>query len=192
MRKVMPRSNEDYLPGGRRLRRRQTVDGYRGQYNQLVNQLRADVFQEMALGDPNAPEYVFPKLEPGIDELNDHDLMELFVKLTRFADFFQAQLAVEEIAEKYAEAEVKKLEGLYMIGHKPVRVSEQVTWVRASMEGDPEVQTARDALRLFYARRKLKQVLFEQAERDAAVISRELTRRTDTSMINRRADYRSP
>ena len=118
--------------------------------------------------------------------------MDLFVKLTRWADYFQAQVAIEEIAERSADAEVRRLEGLFMIEHKPARASEAVTWVRAQMEADVEIKRAREALRVVYARRKLKSMLFEQAERDASVVSRELTRRTDTSMINRRADYRSP
>ena len=52
--------------------------------------------------------------------------------------------------------------------------------MRAAMETDAEIKAARDTLRLYYARRKLKQMLFESSERDAAVVSRELTRRTDT------------
>ena len=70
---------------------------------------------------------------------------------------------------------------------------EAVTWVRALMEQDPEVQTARDTHKLVYARRKLKQMLFESTERDAAVVSRELTRRTDArSPGYRRADRGAP
>jgi hypothetical protein len=75
--------------------------------------------------------------------------------------------------------EVRKLEGLFLTRNRPEKASEAVTWVRAQMETDREIQAARDALKLYYARRKLKQMLFESSERDAAVVSRELTRRTD-------------
>jgi hypothetical protein len=150
------------------------------------------VYQELGVSEPSAPDFGVPRLEPNIDELGDKELMELFVKLTRWADYFQNQLAIEEVVERSADAEVRRLEGLYMISHKPERASEAVTWARAQMETDVEIRTAREALRVCYARRKLKGMLFEQAERDASVVSRELTRRTDTSNINRRADYRSP
>jgi hypothetical protein len=134
-----------------------------------------------------------PKLEANLDDLPDHDLMALFVQLTRWADYLQNQLTIEEIRERYADAEVRKLEGLFMTANKPERVSEAVTWVRAQMETDPYVQIARDTLKVVYARRKLKQMLFESAERDAAVVSRELTRRTDArSPGYRRADRGAP
>jgi hypothetical protein len=134
-----------------------------------------------------------PKLDADLDELNDHELMALFVGLTRWTDFLQNQATIEEIGERYADAEVRKLEGLYMTANKPERVSEAVTWVRAQMELDPGVQKARDALRVAYARRKLKAMLFESCERDAAVVSRELTRRTDArSPGYRRADRGAP
>jgi len=119
--------------------------------------------------------------------------MALFVQLTRWTDYLQNQTAIEEIRERYADAEVRRLEGLYMTANKPERVSEAVTWVRAQMELDPEVQRARDVLRVVYSRRKLKAMLFESTERDAAVVSRELTRRTDTrSPGYRRADRGAP
>jgi hypothetical protein len=180
--------------GARRSRFRplQTADGYREGWTENVNQIKAQVYGELSVADLTAPDFGMPRLEPVLDELNDKQLMELFVKFTRWADYFQNQLAIEEVSERSADAEVRRLEGLYMISHKPERVSEAVTWVRAQMETDVEIKTAREALRVVYARRKLKQMLFEQAERDAAVVSRELTRRTDTSMINRRADRMSP
>lgn len=159
---------------------------------EMLAHVRRNVYTEIGIEELGAPSFDVPKLEPILDELNDHDLMELFVRLTRWTDYFQNQTAIEEISERYADAEVRRLEGLYMTANKPDRVSEAVTWVRAQMESDVEIQAARDALRICYARRKLKQMLFENTERDAAVVSRELTRRTDTKSPGyRRVDTRS-
>lgn len=150
-------------------------------------------YQELQIEEINAPDFRIPKLEQDIDDLTDKQLMNLFVQLTRWTDYLQNQYAAEEISERYADAEVRRLEGLYMAANKPDRVTEAVTWVRAQMESDPEIQKARDALRVTYARRKLKQILFESAERDAAVVSRELTRRTDAKSPGyRRADRGAP
>jgi hypothetical protein len=158
-----------------------------------VSGVRRDVYRELGIGEPEQPEFGLPKLEPDLDDLTDKQLMTLFVQLTRWSDFFQNQLAVEDIRERFADAEVRKLEGLYMTANKPERVSEAVTWVRAQMELDPAVQSARDVLKVIYARRKLKQMLFESSERDAAVVSRELTRRTDVKNPGyRRADRGAP
>jgi len=159
----------------------------------MVNGSRRAVYQDLGIDEPTSPDFQPPKLEPDIDDLTDKQLMDQFVKFTRWTDYFQNQLAIEEIYERYADAEVRRLEGLYMAANKPDRVTEAVTWVRAQMESDRTIQEARDAHRIIYARRKLKQMLFESAERDAAVVSRELTRRTDAKSPGyRRADRGAP
>lgn len=194
-------SHEESSPVVRPLIRRQprTPEAFRLRSKRQIDKIRDAVYREVGITDSNAPDFGIPKLEPILDELGDKQLMELFVKLTRWTDYFQNQFAIEEIAERHAEAEVRRLEGLYLLRNRAERIGprggihpEPSTWLRAQMESDVEIQNAREALRVIYARRKLKQMLFENAERDAAVTSRELTRRTDTGTINRRADRRSP
>ena len=159
----------------------------------MVNGHSSGVYKDLGIEPETNPEFGLPKLPEDIDDLTDKQLMNLFVQLTRWTDFFQNQLAIEEIYERYADAEVRRLEGLYMTANKPERVSEAVTWVRAQMEADPDIRKARDALRVYYARKKLKSMLFDAAERDAAVVSRELTRRTDVKNPGyRRADRGAP
>jgi Holliday junction resolvasome RuvABC endonuclease subunit len=159
----------------------------------MVNGQRHAVYTALGIDEPQAPDSTPPTLETDIDDLTDKQLMDLFVKFTRWTDYFQNQLAIEEIFEHHAEMEVRKLEGLYLTRHRPEKASEAVTWVRAQMETDHDIQAARDALKLYYARRKLKQMLFESSERDAAVVSRELTRRTDAKSPGyRRADRGAP
>jgi hypothetical protein len=159
----------------------------------MVNGQRQDVYRDLGIDEPKAPEYQPPTLEPDIDDITDKQLMDLLVKFTRWTDYFQNQLAIEEIFEHHAEMEVRRLEGLFLTRHRPEKASEAVTWVRAQMETDPDIQTARDDLKVYYARRKLKGMLFESSERDAAVVSRELTRRTDAKSPGyRRADRGAP
>lgn len=163
----------------RRLRRQPLDLHETAEWAKTANRARRGVYRDLGIAEPEQPTFGLPKLEANLDDLTDKQLMELFVQLTRWSDFFQNQATVEDIRERYADAEVRKLEGLYMTANRPERASEAVTWVRAAMETDEAVQNARDALKLCYARRKLKQMLYETAERDAAVVSRELTRRTD-------------
>lgn len=177
----------------RRLKRQPRSLHETAEWAKAVHGVKRGVYQDLGIEEPEHPQYGIPKLEIGLDELPDPELMALFVQLTRWTDYLQNQTAIEEIRERYADAEVRRLEGLYMTANKPERVSEAVTWVRAQMELDPEVQRARDVLRVVYSRRKLKAMLFESTERDAAVVSRELTRRTDTrSPGYRRADRGAP
>lgn len=159
----------------------------------MVNGQRQDVYRDLGIDEPPAPDSQPPTLQTDIDDLTDKQLMDLFVRFTRWTDYFQNQLAIEEIYEHHAEMEIRRLEGLYLTRNRPEKASEAVTWVRASMETDPEIRHYRDALKLYYARRKLKQMLFESSERDAAVVSRELTRRTDVKNPGyRRADRGAP
>jgi hypothetical protein len=159
----------------------------------MVDAQRHDAYLDLGIDEPTVPDFRPPTLETDIDDLTDKQLMNLFVQFTRWTDYFQNQLAIEEIFEHHAEMEVRKLEGLYLTRNRPEKASEAVTWVRAAMETDGEIRDARDALKLYYARRKLKQMLFESSERDAAVVSRELTRRTDVKNPGyRRADRGAP
>lgn len=159
----------------------------------MVQSYRRGVYTELGIEEPEAPGEGVPRLEIDIDDLTDKQLMNLFVQFTRWCDFFQNQLAIEEIYEHHAEMEIKRLEGMYLTRNRPEKASEAVTWVRAAMETDPEIRALKDRLKVYYARRKLKQILFEAAERDAAVVSRELTRRTDAKSPGyRRADRGAP
>ena len=158
-----------------------------------IDTYRQGVYTDLGIDELQAPDFRPPALATDIDDLTDKQLMDLFVRFTRWTDFFQSQLAIEEIFEHHAEMEIRKLEGLYLTRNRPEKASEAVTWVRAAMESDPEIRSSRDALKLYYARRKLKQMLFESAERDAAVVSRELTRRTDAKSPGyRRPDRGAP
>ena len=184
----MQTKEESLSDGHRRVQRRPPLD-----LHETVQKMKGVVYQDLGIQEPEQPTYGLPKLEVDIDDLTDKQLMNLFVQFTRWCDYFQNQLAIEEIFEHHAEMEVRKLEGLYLTRNRPEKASEAVTWVRAKMETEPEIRAARDALNLYYARRKLKQMLFESAERDAAVVSRELTRRTDAKSPGyRRADRGAP
>lgn len=177
----------------RRLKRQQRSLHETAEWAKSIHGVKRGVYQDLGIEEVDRPQFGPPKLEANLDALPDQALMALFVQLTRWTDYLQSQTTIEEIRERYADAEVRKLEGLYMTANKPERVSEAVTWVRAQMELDPDVQKAREVLKVVYARRKLKAMLFESAERDAAVVSRELTRRTDArSPGYRRADRGAP
>lgn len=183
---------EESSSGGPRLKRKPPLNLHETLLK-MVNGHRSDAYRDLGIEEPGSPEFGLPKLEPDIDDLTDKQLMNLFVQFTRWTDYFQNQLAIEEIFEHHAEMEVRKLEGLYLTRNRPERASEAVTWVRAQMETDPEIRKARDDLKVYYARRKLKGMLFEAAERDASVVSRELTRRTDVKNPGyRRADRGAP
>ena len=157
----------------------------------MVHNARSAALRDANLEEPDRPEEDVPKLPAELAELTDSQMMSLFSRFTRWADYFSVLVALDEVKEKFAEDEVRRLEDLFMLANRPERPqSGELTMIKASMEGDAEIAAARQEFRVVYAHRTLIQVFFEAAERDAAVLSRELTRRTEMEPYNRRADRR--
>jgi len=104
------------------------------------------------------------------------------VRLTRWADFSGGQLALAEVDETYAEALLDKLKALgYVKGS-----GDKVTTARAEMQLDDDYQAAVQSKLEAYARRKLLIARHTAFERDAAVVSRELSRRIERDPSQRR------
>lgn len=102
--------------------------------------------------------------------------------MTRWADFSGGQLALAEVDETYAEALLDRLKALgYIRGG-----DEKVTKARAEMQVADDYQEAVQAKLEAYARRKLLQARHAAFERDAAVVSRELSRRIERDPSARR------
>lgn len=128
---------------------------------------------------PPRPEYDVPSLPEGLPDLDDTTLMDLFVKLTHWSNHLAGQLAEAEIDERTAEHVLDVAEASAMVlkwGDRKSR-EDTITLAKAQAKDDDKVQTAKDELHVVYARRKLLNVMFTSAEKDAAVVSRELTRR---------------
>lgn len=110
------------------------------------------------------------------------------VELTRWADFLGGRLALAEVHERGASYIVEVAEATAFVGSWRGLKDDRVTAAKAERTLDPDVAEARDALQVAYAKRKLYAAMFEAAQRDAAVVSRELTRRTEMEPATRRSD----
>jgi hypothetical protein len=128
--------------------------------------------------------------------------MELFAQLTAWAGFLSGQLAVAEIDERTAEAVLEAAEATALIrGYAELDASREVgprggvtevraTMVKAHRDLDPDVILQKQSIAERYAYRKLVGVLFTNVERDAALVSRELTRRTGSYEAKPRRESR--
>jgi hypothetical protein len=125
------------------------------------------------------PEYDVPSLPEGLTDLDDPSLMELFVKLNAWNSHVGGELALVEIDEREAEAELEFAEASALVLKWGERKSKDdtITLAKAERDSDPKVIEAREKLHGIYARRKLTQVIYVNTEKDASVVSRELTRR---------------
>lgn len=91
-----------------------------------------------------------------------------------------------EIEERCAEDRLARLEAEALIKNWGGSREDRVAVAKAERTLDPRVQEATEALQLAYARRKITQGIVEAAEKNVALISRELTRRVGHEPADRR------
>jgi hypothetical protein len=184
-RKRLPVTMSDTAaPSANNTRPKKTAADFQRVFEEMVRTTQISLPKGFAL--PELPVYKQPKLPMNLSERPDDSLMSLFVRLTRWTDYLAGQTTVEEVKEREADALVKRLENLYMLRHRAALADDGVKRLpgidslKMEMDDDEEIYQVRLAHRVAKNRRTMMKMLFEHAERDAAVCSRELTRRTST------------
>lgn len=126
-----------------------------------------------------------PTMEVGhlpadITTLSSEQLGEKFTVLTAWADYAAAQLAVAQIEERAVQRKLEFLENTLLVTKLgSATKSERVTLVKAQIATDPELVSLTQEHEEKYAYRKLVEMMLGNYERDIALISRELTRRSN-------------
>lgn len=120
-----------------------------------------------------------PKLPHDLDDLDDRGLMEEFSLFTAWADYANAQVGLAVITERAAELDLELQTSRYF-SDAPKKA---VTITKAEALQDPNVYEARQKYEEAYAYRRLVSDLADRYERDAAILSRELTRRTSEGSV---------
>lgn len=129
------------------------------------------------------PDYEIPDLPRDITLVNDERLMQLFTEYVSWQNYAATEFAQAEVTEERAQAHVRFLEATTMA---MADVKAKVTVVRAQMADDPRIERARQEQLVAYASRKMTQVIMENCERCAALVSRELSRRIGAGGVERR------
>jgi len=103
-------------------------------------------------------------------------LMRTFAEYTAWVNYAATEFATAEVAEERAQAHLKRLEaaGMVLLSGPKTKVTE----IRAQLQGAPEIDRAAQDLLNAYATRKMTQVIMENCQRCANLVSREITRRT--------------
>lgn len=134
--------------------------------------------KKQGLRIPNQPEDRLPRLPEDITSIHDEDLMVLFGSVTSWLDYVSVQVACAEIDERASQRVLDQAEASALIGSYKGPASDRITMAKAAAVLDPEVVRIKTELADNMAYRKLIQTLASNLERDAALVSRELTRRT--------------
>lgn len=149
--------------------------------------------EKAGLDLPAKPEVDYPELPSrSLVELPDKALMDTFQEFVEWADYVAGQMAIAEIEERLCETMIRRIEAEAIVRNRPEKASEAVTWAKAEKELDPTFQEWLDKLDVIYAYRKMVSVLVESLERDAQLLSREITRRVGHEPKARRVQRWKP
>lgn len=133
---------------------------------------------------PAKPEYDIPSLPVDLTSVADQELMTLYGKLTAYADFVSVQVSCSQVDERSLEKRLSRLESTKMLAGTG-KAASRVTFAKAEVASDPEVMALKDDVEQIHAYRKLIEAMAANIERDAALVSRELTRRTTNNRSTR-------
>jgi hypothetical protein len=133
---------------------------------------------------PPRPGKAIPQVPDDITELADRDLVLLMTQLTRWAEHLGVQLAMAEVDERWAEAAMEKAKALALLDGS----AKDVTRTKARAYASDDYLEAEEKYHESMAYRKLVGVLFANAERWSALLSRDLTRRVNRDPRERRTE----
>lgn len=120
------------------------------------------------------------ELPSDITTLSSEQLGEKFTILTAWADYAASQLAVAQIEERSAQRKLDLLENTLLVRKMGAAVKgERITLVKAQIATDQDVLDLSQDYEDKYAYRKLVEMMLTNYERDIALVSRELTRRSN-------------
>lgn len=148
----------------------------------ITNELSNYVLEELGtqgLGVNPTLDIPTPELPTDITLLGDEDLMVLYTHFVIFSDFVNTQLSCAVIDEKELDRQLSGLESAKMMKYTAsAGTKASVTAVKALVEDDDDIRKLKIQHIQKYAYRKMLETLANNSERDSAVCSRELTRRT--------------
>ena len=135
---------------------------------------------------PDTPSVHAPEVPLDLGELTADEMMNLFAEFSAWAGYAAVKVAEAEAFEEDAEGDLKVAEARFII-NETEGGEEKVTVARSRRDSDPQIVKLRKELRRRRAVRKMLTTYFSNYERSAAVLSRELTRRTGLSVYEGRS-----
>lgn len=131
-----------------------------------------------------------PTMPKDISVLDSDELSELFTKLTAWSNYVAGQLAASQVDERYIEKQKDMLEAKLFLSKDNSKVKgERVTLIKAQVNSDPRIVELEEDYLNAYAYRKMLEVVSNNFERDVALVSREITRRTSDMRAIRKDKY---
>lgn len=132
------------------------------------------------------PEGDVPYLPDSLTDLDDVQLIDLLTALTAWHDYADTRLSYLVIENRRADIRTDEVEAEAMVQNWGGTSRDSVRITEAKRDITEEVQDCRQQQLNAYAMRKAMETRVNRFERDAFVVSRELTRRTNMEPVQRR------
>lgn len=148
-----------------------------------MGDISQSVFKEVLRQGFDIPvvESARPKVPSDITSVGAHELMTLFVELTEFANFAATQLAFAEIDERSAIAKAAQKYNALMSAPSSDSRSSKVTFQKSQASANPEYLDLQKQSEFATAYKDLLKAVYENLDRDLRVVSREITRRSNST-----------
>lgn len=128
-----------------------------------------------------------PKMPKDISLLDSDELSSLFTQLTAWSNYVAGQLAAAQVDEHVLNKKKDSLEAKLFLDKDNSKVKgERVTLIKAQVAADSRIEDLENQLTHAYAYRKMVEVVANNFERDVALVSREITRRTNDIRMSRK------
>lgn len=140
---------------------------------------------------PGKPQYDIPAVPLNLTQISDDELMTLYTQLTHWSAHIAGQLCLQEISERYANSayDLAYAQVFSSLARQRALTKESsVTLAKQETIQDSEIQTLQQDKDAIYARRKILGIMYGNITGDSALVSRELTRRTERGTHERRVD----
>ena len=142
---------------------------------------------------PERPGSDMPTLPLELDDLTDASLMSVYSETVAWVNYAKAELAKAEILEEGALSALRQTEAFALISQwDDTNKGDTVTMAKARRDVDPEVVDNGNKHREARAYRKMVDTVFDRCERNATVLSRELSRRISMTPVERRLQWTGP
>lgn len=128
---------------------------------------------------PGRPSTEMPKLPHDPTSLGDRELMMLYSEFTAWSDYLSVQVACAATDEKAAVSKLEVKEAKFLFTR--TSSGDKVTDARAALKFDDEIVAEKATVAELEAYRKMVEALYNSLERDAQLLSRELTRRSSST-----------
>lgn len=125
---------------------------------------------------PNVEQVVLPD---DISDLSSEQLAEKFTALTAWTNYIESQFAIATIAEHNAERALREHKEIALTTRGPAERGERITAIKAQIDAQSDTRELSREHDNAYAFRKMVEMVKTNHERSLALVSREITRRSN-------------